>query len=304
MAAVDPAWFFSTIVQATAASIGFLIAFLAAQYSSRKDKVQDNHNSLIDHLEDMEEMYQPILWQMEKQLTGVATFPSAGGGVDSAFEIDIDQDEIEDISEGFSSSLVVKMFANLKRSQKILDEIILPQPHGIKKTYLRRLNETTREMAGQLETNGPAQDFFTDSNIGTLTPKEVREKEVFPDIDGTLYPGIFPSEVSTSTAQSWNQVLKKFRQDSARAAMKAQNTELNVDFETYQIVLKQIVNLFFVGLILPLPFLFSWAPGWWPSINGWLITGVQLAFTIAVSILAIRLFRSVRTIMSLSSKIG
>lgn len=186
MAAIDPAWFFSTLVQATAASIGFLIAFLAAQYSSRKDRMQDNYNSLIDHLEEMEETYSPILWQMEKQLTGIASFPSAGGGVDDAFEIDIGQDKIDNTCDGFGPSRIVKMFANIKRSRKILDEVILPQPHGIKKTYLRRLNETARGMAGQIERNGPAQKFFTDSNIGSLTPKEVREKEVFPEVSGFI----------------------------------------------------------------------------------------------------------------------
>lgn len=107
--------------------------------------------------------------------------------------------------------------------------------------------------------------------------------------------------------------------------MKAQNTELSMNFEGYQIVLRQIVHLFLVGVILPLPFLYSWPVSWWysiidnlmplsslfswvlswmPSAVDWLITFVEMAFTVVVGYLAIGLFRSVQTLMTLSNRIG
>jgi hypothetical protein len=143
---VDPAWFFSTLAQATAASIGFLIAFLAALYTGRKNKTQGNYREFMSQLQQIEANYKPLLRRMEKQMTGVTDFPVADGTIEKACEIDLTQSEIEDIAEEYEQSTAVKMWANLNRSQKILDRLILPQPNNKKIEHITRLNETSKDM--------------------------------------------------------------------------------------------------------------------------------------------------------------
>jgi hypothetical protein len=127
---VNPAWFFSTLAQATAASIGFLIAFLAALYTARKSETQNNYRELMDQLQQTESDYKPVLRRMEKQLTGVTDFPVADGTIENACEIDLPQSDIENIAEEYNQSSAVKMWANLKRSQKLIDFLIVPQPNS------------------------------------------------------------------------------------------------------------------------------------------------------------------------------
>lgn len=300
MEAVPAEWFFSTIAQASAASIGFLIAFIAAQYSSRKNKHQDNYNRLLDRLEEIEEDYNPILGKMEDQLTGVTNFPSHGGGIDSAFQIDATQDEIKQVANGFSQSEAVKVYANLKRSQKLLNSLILPQPNNKKKEYLRLLNNTSKYLSETLTKNGSAQSFLSDTSIGTLTANEVRNKDAFPDVASQTYPG--KTEIQTKTMKSWKDILNKYRQETVRASMMAQDSELVTNHKEYAILLNQILRFFFVGVIFPMLFLLAWSPDGFVLPNV-VVAGIEIAIVFVISYQVQKLFRTVKSLINLSSNL-
>jgi len=300
MEAVSPDWFFSTIAQASAASIGFLIAFIAAQYSSRKSKHQDNYNRLLDRLEEIEENYNPILGKMEDQLTGVTSFPSLDGGIDRAFDIDATQDDIEQVANQFSQSESVKVYANLKRSQKILNHLILPQPNSKKREHLRLLNDTSKYLSETLNQNGPAQGFLADTSIGTLTPKEVRNKDVFPDVHTRTYPG--KSDIQTKTMKSWGDLMKKYRQETVRASMMAQNSELVMNHKEYQILLNKILKFFFIGVIFPMLFLLAWAPDGF-VLSNFTISVIEVITILAISYQVLSLFGTVKSLINISSNL-
>lgn len=300
MAAVSPEWFFSTIAQASAASIGFLIAFIAAQYSSRKNKHQENYNRLLDRLEEIEENYNPILGKLEDQLTGVTSFPSAGGGIDRAFEIDVSQDDIEQVANQFSQPEAVKVYANLKRSQKLLNNLILPQPNNKKKEQLRLLNETSKYLSETLNQNGPAQTFLSDTSIGTLTPDEVRNKNVFPNVLSRTYPG--KPDIQTNTMKSWGDLMKKFRQETVRASMTAQNSELVMNHAEYRILLDRVVTFFFVGVIFPMLFLLAWSPRAL-ILSDITIAAIEVVTILAVSYHVLQLFSAVKSLINISSNL-
>jgi hypothetical protein len=300
---VDPAWFFSTLAQATAASIGFLIAFLAALYTARKNKTQDNYREFMNQLQQIETNYKPLLRQMQKQLVGVTDFPVSDGTIEETCEIDLSQSKIEDIAEEYDQPTAVRMWANLNRSQKILDQIILPQPNNKKRCQLQRLNESSKAMIDQIDTAASAFELLGDTSIGHLEPEEVRNKEVFPEVvddESVVVKGTYPK---TDTFQSWETVLSEFRQQTVRAAMWTQNSELTVDFDEFKIALDQILTLFFIGVALPMLFLLSWVPDWWVTISGLTLIIIEIAFILAVSYHTVALFRTVKSILTYSNRV-
>jgi hypothetical protein len=300
---VNPAWFFSTLAQATAASIGFLIAFLAALYTARKSETQNNYRELMDQLQQTESDYKPVLRRMEKQLTGVTDFPVADGTIENACEIDLPQSDIENIAEEYNQSSAVKMWANLKRSQKLIDFLIVPQPNSKKSHHIQRLNESSKAMIDQINTAASAFEFLGDTSIDPLEPEEVRTKKVFPDIDDKESLVMKEKYPETNTFQSWETVLSNFRQQTVRAAMWTQNSDLTVNFEGFKDILDEILILFFIGVILPILFLFSWMPSWWPSISGWGLLIIEVIFILAVAYHAVVLFNTVKDILEFSNRI-
>lgn len=300
---VDPAWFFSTLAQATAASIGFLIAFLAALYTARKNKTQNNYREFMSQLQRIEANYRPLLYRMEKQLSGVTDFPVADGTIENACEIDLSQSEIEDIAEEYNQPTAVKMWANLKRSQELLGRLVIPQPNNKKLQQVQRLNESSKAMIEQIDTMASAVEFLGDTNIGQLSPRAARKKEIFPEVEDEKSVIKKSSYPKTNTFQAWETVLSEFRQQTVRAAMWTQNSELTVDFEEFKIALNQILTLFFIGVILPLILLLSWSPDWWFSLDGMPLAIIEIAFILSIGYYAIRLFRTVKGVLIHTNRI-
>jgi hypothetical protein len=300
---VDPAWFFSTLAQATAASIGFLIAFLAALYTARKSKTQANYREFMTQLQKIEADYKPLLRRMEKQMTGITEFPVADGTIENACEIDIPQSEIENIAGEYDQPTAIKMWANLKRSQELLDRLVIPQPNNKQLQQVQRLNESSKAMFEQMNTAASAFEFLSDTSIGHLEPKEVREKDIFPEIESEEAVEMKGTYPETKTFQSWEAILSDFRQETVRAGMWTQNSELMVDFEEFKIVLDKILVLFFIGVILPILFLLSWFPDWWFSISGLALTIIEVIFVVLVSYHTVGLFNTVKSILNYSNKL-
>ena len=144
---VAPETFFSTVAQATAASIGFILAFIAVLYSTRKAQTSNRKFRLTDHLKEVESEFDPVLEAIERQLSSKGDFPVAGGGISEMKKIGISQDRLDELAEGFDQELAVKLYANVVRAQKLLNLLVTPQPNEEKREYLEYLNFTTSDMA-------------------------------------------------------------------------------------------------------------------------------------------------------------
>lgn len=303
---VAPETFFSTLVQATAASIGFLLAFIAVLYSTRKSQTSNRKFRLIDHLKDVEEEFDPLLESIEEQLRAVGDFPATNSRIEKMKEIEIDQDELEELAGHFDHPRAVKLYANVVRTQKILNLIVTPQPNEKKSTYLSLLNFTTTDMADSVYYAKTALSLVVEFSGDTESdPDELMSESILPAkpaIDTWLDRNHI--DESSESLMSWQQVLQDLTHKTRRGGALAQGSDLVVDFTEYRYVIRRVGQLFFIGVIFPMLFLFIEFPAWWPRLTGMWMTGVQVALLAVIAYLVYGLIGSVAQLIDLESKIG
>lgn len=301
---VSPDWFFSTLAQAAAASIGFILAFVTVIYSTRKNRVNDRTQRLVEHLSSVESEFDPLLEAMEQHLASTAGIPVAGGSISPMKEIELGQDELEEMAEGHSKPNTRILYANIVRTQKLLNLLVGPQPSDKKAEHLRSLNQTTSAMAetvGRTSNAIPLQQEITESED---SPDTAEREEVFPPIPPlqTWLESRYSSE-SGSTIVGWAEVLRGLKDETVRGGQFAQNTNLVVDFEEFDIVLGQVKRLFVIGVIVPMVFLLHDFPSWWISIHGLWLTTVEFLILLVICVLTWRLFGAISTLINLGSNL-
>jgi hypothetical protein len=282
---VSPDWFFSTLAQASAASIGFLLAFIAAIYSTRKSRVNDRTLRLLEHLSDTESEFDPLLDAMSRHISATAGIPVEGNGISEMKEINLNQEEIQEMAEGFDKPNTMVFYANLERAKKLMNLLVGPQPNNKKADQLAKLNETTNAM---VENVGMAKNAM-------VLYSEVSEEEDIPDD--------YAREDIFGSLAGWNEVLRNYRHQTVRGGQFAQNTDLVVDFKEFEIVLTSVKRLFVIGVILPMLFLLYDFPSWWVSISGLWLTALELAFVVVIGFLSWRLFSTVNQLIKLGDNL-
>jgi hypothetical protein len=302
---VSPDWFFSTLAQATAASIGFILAFVAALYGARKSQTANRKFRLMDHLQEVEEEFDPTIEAMSDHLAAKGGFPVAGNIISQMKVIERDQDELEKMAQNFQNPTAVKLYANLIRTQKILDLIVTPQPNRTKEEYLQYLNFTTTEMS---ETVGKAKNalvLFAELTDEDSDPDDPARKAIFPLIEETenWLEQNFINE-GGNTLAGWKHILNELNHQTRRGGAMAQGSDIVVTFEEYQHVLDRIMVLFFIGVVFPMTFLLAELPTWWPEISGLTLTAVEILFLIAISWNTFKLIGAVSTLIDAESNIG
>lgn len=301
---VSPDWFFSTLAQAVAASIGFLLAFLAAIYSTRKARVNDRTLRLLEHISEVESKFDPLLEAMSRHLVAKAGIPVEGGGIAEMKEIDLSQEQLEQMAEGYEKPNARVLYANLERTQKILDFLVGPQPNNKKAKHLARLNETTNAMVDNVGKAKNAMVLYGEITEEDEIPDGYGREDIFP-----LIPEIqnwLESHYSAedgSTLVGWSEVLRELKQQTVRGGQFAQNTDLVVNFEEFEIVLRQVKQLFVVGVILPLLFLLYDFPSWWITLRGLWLTAIEFLFILVIGLLTWRLFGAVNTLINLGDNL-
>ena len=302
---VSPEWFFSTLAQATAASIGFILAFVAALYGARKSQTANRKFRLMDHLQEVEEEFDPALEAMSDHLAAKGGFPVAGDTINQMKEIERDQDELEDMAQNFQNPTAVKLCANLIRTQKILDLIVTPQPNRTKEEYLKYLNFTTTNAS---ETVGMAKNalvLFAELADDDLDPDDPAREAIFPFIEETenWLEQNFVNE-GGNTLAGWKHILDELNHQTRRGGAMAQGSDIVVGFDEYQHVLDRIGVLFFTGVILPMTFLLAELPTWWPGVSGLTLTVIEVIFLVAISWSTYKLIRAVSTLVDAEANIG
>jgi len=301
---VPPDWFFSTLAQASAASIGFLLAFIAAIYSTRKSRVNDRTLRLLEHISEVETEYDPLLDAMSRHLAAKSGIPVEGGGMTKMKETDLNQDELEQLAEGYEKPNVRILYANLERTQKLLDFLVGPQPNNKKAEQLAKLNETTKAMAENVGKEKNAMVLYGEITEEDEIPDDYAREDIFefiPEIENWLEAQY--SNEQGATLVGWGEVLRELRHQTVRGGQFAQNTDLVVDFEEFEIVLRQVKRLFVAGVILPMLFLLYDFPSWWITLRGLWLTAVEVAILIVIGILTWRLFGAVNTLINLGNNL-
>lgn len=301
---VSPDWFFSTLAQASAASIGFLLAFIAAIYSTRKSRVNDRTLRLLEHLSGTESEFDPLLDAMSRHLSATAGIPVEGNGISEMKEVSLSQEEIQEMAEGFDKPNTMVFYANLERTKKLMNLLVGPQPNNKKADQLAKLNETTNAMVENVGKAKNAMVLYSEITEGEDIPDDYAREDIFgfiPEIENWL-----ESEYSNeqgATLAGWIEVLREFRHQTVRGGQFAQNTDLVVDFEEFEIVLTSVKRLFVIGVILPMLFLLYDFPSWWVSINGLWLTALELVFVVVIGFLTWRLFSTVNQLIKLGNNL-
>jgi len=302
---VAPEWFFSTLAQATAASIGFILALVAALYGARKSQTSNRKFRLMDHLQAVEEEFDPALEAMSDHLAAKGEFPVSGERIDQMKKIERDQDQLEKMAQHFQEPTAVKLYANLIRTQKILDHIVTPQPNRTKKQYLQYLNFTTTSMS---ETVGMAKNalvLFAELTDEDLDPDDPVREAIFPFIGETenWLEQNFAHERGNTLA-GWKEILDELNHQTRRGGAMAQGSDIVVGFDEYQHVLDRILVLFFIGVVLPMSFLLAELPTWWPEVSGLTLTIIGILFLAAISWSTFKLINAVSTLVDAEANIG
>jgi hypothetical protein len=301
---VSPDWFFSTLAQASAASIGFLLAFIAAIYSTRKSRVNDRTLRLLEHLSDTESEFDPLLDAMSRHISATAGIPVEGNVISEMKEINLNQEEIQEMAEGFDKPNTMVFYANLERAKKLMNLLVGPQPNNKKADQLAKLNETTNAMVENVGMAKNAMVLYSEISEEEDIPDDYAREDIFgsiPEIQNWL-ESEYSSEQATTLA-GWNEVLRNYRHQTVRGGQFAQNTDLVVDFKEFEIVLTSVKRLFVIGVILPMLFLLYDFPSWWVSISGLWLTALELAFVVVIGFLSWRLFSTVNQLIKLGDNL-
>ncbi len=301
---VSPEWFFSTLAQATAASIGFILAFVAVLYSARKSQTSNRKFRLMDHLQNIEREFDPVLGAVCDYLSEKGEFSDEE--LKQSIKIDDSQEKIEEMTEKYQNPISAKLYANLIRTQDILNLIVTPQPNEVKRKHLQYLNSTTSEVVDIFSTEENIEELFEELTVEDTDSDNPAKDRISVSRIWVIEEWLEQNFVreKSNTLIGWKHVLDELSHQTRRGGALAQGSDLLVSFDEYQHVLDQITVLFFIGVVLPMIFLLAEVPNWWPVLSGLSVTIVELSFLAAVSWYTYKLINSVSVLVESEANIG
>lgn len=256
-----PAWFFSTLAQAIAAAIGFVIAFTASYYTSRKQRIGGKTDALIKDLRDLDERYRRVIQEISRNLLQQGDFSPSS----DVTELDVEQEDIGEWAQEQRDTSTAHLWANLTRISDILAQFQIRSP-----------NEKTREQLIQLNTT--LKTLSDEHAVNENLYKEIENTEDYPDdyhvqtiFDNTAEMDQFLEEEMPDSANvnpelagsiyAIGKVIENLQSEGVQIGSRAGGTELHWDYKPTQIVIRKSRNLFIVGVIAPLIFLLT-PPSW------------------------------------------
>jgi len=256
-----PAWFFSTLAQAIAAAIGFVIAFTASYYTSRKQRISGKTDALIEDLRDLDERYRRVVQEISRNLLQQGNFnPSS-----DVTELNVDQEEIGEWAQEQRDTSTAYLWANLTRVADILAKFQTRSPNEKTREQLVQLNTTLKTLSDEHAVNeniyteienteSYPDDYHVQTILDNTAEMEQFLKEEIPDssnVNPELAGSIF----------AIGKVIENLRSEGVQIGSRAGGTELHWDYQPTQIVVRKSRNLFIVGVIAPLIFLLT-PPSW------------------------------------------
>lgn len=317
---VDAHYFFSTLAQASAAIVGFVIAVAAALYSLERQRVERRTENYRDALTKFRNRYGFALMTLDSMLEG------EGGETTQEMtdDLSLDNDELEElVREDHSKKPVTSLYlAHVRRILGIFHRIGPENDYVLSPDELGALRRSVYWMYIQFYNLGEEPNSATKEFIKETTGKSYSEHEDLADIklfgDTSTVTGFSPfqlqkwfkerraieSEILRPTPEREDDDVLDIRDEYITGdnfwTMKILSEYLNDDFHkvlrasvgtviNYESGIRPVVKvstyLILVGVILPAMFLFS-SP---VALPRWLILTVQILLLTGTLILSLTL---------------
>lgn len=309
----DSTWFFSTIAQATAASIGFVIAFAAALYSTRRSR---RHSLVREFQQDIKEFYDQTdgpLQEMENSLRSYGDFEPAAGlelfraaGKGEAGEV---SSIILEWAERQEDPVAAHLYGNIRWMHLLVRRLRSD-------SSIKQMEEMFFEMEKPLIMIGKTFDMRSEDFPYELPNSEDGLSQVvrlYREIRGSPETGYYEfdkehglsgqmpelhqylsqhstSSANPSTIQGWADAISTMS-DSYYMIQNVQYFDNQLlDDNAIGPVLQTCLTLFLVGVLLPTLFLLTLPPSITPDLPIYLTTIAELVVLIATGYFGYKLF--------------
>lgn len=281
---VNPAWFFSTLSQGTAAIVGLLVSARLIQYQLERQRRERRTEDLRKEVQELDEKFGHILSPMTGTLAGNADLSFWS---QSRF-LWLSGDELNlRIAMNSTTPVITMYWVHMARISHILMTGIQPSPNP-REHYLfseqefDRLRESINWLKGNVDERSPFIDYLY-ADLGIQGNNQYTADVLDPDPPGESlqdwlqryqdYATRHSTLLSGKNLQSYQRVFGELHRDFQRLDSLRQNTIITFNPGINPFLAKASV-LILVGVILPLAAITSDVP----DFLGWLVIDSTLLY--------------------------
>jgi hypothetical protein len=265
----SPAWFFSTLAQASAAIIALTIAFTITSYSTRREYIQDRSDRFREKLIRYQEQYQGIMDNMARTIKDEVDIDY------DSVRFDLVNDDPESWADNQDNPDAALFWAYLSGVGGLLADVDPALGPSIEDEELGAINNAARNLAPLIDTGTDSSEEIYKAVTGSDDVpddyytvdflEEGRKVEAWLARNLTEryenQSGVCPGEMPTSGKNfySWGKLLEQFRLDTKILTGRTPATELT-DFMNPEFAGRVVITVFqlaIVGVFLPTLFLIS-----------------------------------------------
>jgi len=285
----SPAWFFSTLAQASAAIIALTIAFTITSYSTRREYIQDRSDRFREKLIRYQEKYQGIMDNMARTIKDEVNIDY------DSVRFDLVNDDPESWAANQNNPDAALFWAYLSGVGEILANVDPALGPNIEDEELGAINDAARNLVPQIDTGTNSSkeiykavtgsddvpdDYYTEDfleegrKVEAWLARNLTERY---ENQAVIRPGEMPT--SGKNFYSWVKLLDEFRLDTKILTGRTPATDLT-DFMSPKFAGRVLITVFqlaIVGVFLPTLFLvsspaatvpsyiadfYTWLPAW------------------------------------------
>lgn len=289
---VDSSWFFSTLAQTIASVIGFILAFAAAIYTIQKNRIRQQLGRYLDSMDSTYRDFDEPLLSMVEDLREKGDFEAPFGGITLLFDDDPDIErwaEEEDSSVALLWAYLNEIHTQLNTASSSSNSGEIPQSFESLRENINEIkrliedNTITEEIYEEVVDEAPDEDYMTEQIFDFAAANE----ELLRKRSGK-------QAYTAHTIQGIDDVLTEL--DIDISSIERRHTPDRIAFydQPPRDIFQNAIILFFVGVLIPMAFLFTPPLGIKQLTNytTTIIFILQLLLLSAVALMSLRLFRS------------
>lgn len=281
---VNPAWFFSTLAQAVAAAIGFVIAFTASIYTIRRSRTQERVHRLQEDIGEVHRTYSKVIKEMSDNISDnfnydVSSVFNSGNQAEFS-ELSEDQKRMWILNQ--NSTVAATIWVELKILHTLLQSVPSSSNHERISDEIDDIRHLVRNLKIELDRDRPAArrfyEEFTGKNKAEYDDDRFHYDDIFShnhNMKNVLENANIGNKGHDRQIRGWMRVFYEFEAEFDEIISRRGIDWLsNNEYPTTN-VLRRSVILFAVGVVVPIFFLIS-VPVSTPILSDFRITGLGI----------------------------
>lgn len=292
----DPAWFFSSLAQVSAAIIGFTFAFGGLLFNSRLDTIKENTDDLREKNVKLRKKYSDLTYSIANVIRDVGEFDDPRDvdiedlvekyGSEQASvivqskvrELQLDVEEIPGWAEDQDDNLLAKTWAYCMRCTTLLDEIHDFNSNLLSREEMDELFTIIYELQDIFDVNGDKSKQLYEEVVGEQTDEDSNHhvESIFPLNEGVgkwlekyskdieeEHPFDISNTFNGRNISSFSILISELQSDYINTAKKVVGTKLAPLPDPVHSVKKLLIYtgaICYFGIIIPLAYLI--VPSW------------------------------------------